>query len=676
MKAAEGMVAGFGKSVLGVAKSIVSPMNILAGGLSAGAMTAGIKRSMSAVDALAKQADALGMSTEGLAGLQHAAGLAGASMEKLGTALRHSNRFIGEAATGNKAAADRIERLGLSIQALQEMRPDQRFRVIADTIRGMSDQTERAAASAALLGEGASYLMPLILGGSAAMDAASREAERFGLAVSRVDAAKIEAANDAFSKIGKVISGVFNQLAISVAPFIEAFSNAITGAAGDVTRLGDITDTFVRWAIKAVGPLADAWQGLRIAWSAIQSAILDAANGFVLVYDGMVQGAQWVGEKVSAVWDRIGAGMRANGAVVNGVWLSIRTAVAAAVNFMSNQLAGMMDKASEAMRRIKGMMDEANAMQAAAFAMRRTSSESMVALARDREENAKDARKAWADIEAANTRLFGSFQATGSEFARQLAAAFRESREQAKDEIGKQTEMGAASQNFREALNTIKIEAQQRAEARAAEVEAQQAHNSTLLDIEADHLAQREEQQLAWWSRMINAAAYQNTQKTVAGFSAMFANLEKLQGSHSKKARKIGDAAAKARIVTDTATAAMASFQSLAGIPIVGPALGAAAAAAAVAAGAVQLQQVGKSTVGGGPTQGGPGDVSVGNVGGIATPNMPTSGQSRPMMAGGGTDSPGRLVIDSSAALDPSRLAAMVNEAGRAGFVFDGIDLR
>ena len=63
----------------------------------------------------------------------------------------------------------------------------------------------------------------------------------------------------------------------------------------------------------------------------------------------------------------------------------------------------------------------------------------------------------------------------------------------------------------------------------------------------------------------------------------------------------------------------MASYSALAGIPIVGPYLGAAAAAAAVVAGSVQLANVGKSSIGSSAvaTQE---DVSTSNVGGVSAP--------------------------------------------------------
>jgi hypothetical protein len=68
--------------------------------------------------------------------------------------------------------------------------------------------------------------------------------------------------------------------------------------------------------------------------------------------------------------------------------------------------------------------------------------------------------------------------------------------------------------------------------------------------------------------------------------------LAKMQDSKHKELAAIGKAAAIVNIGIDTARGAIAAYTSLAGIPIVGPALGAVAAAALVAYGAEQVSRV------------------------------------------------------------------------------------
>jgi len=82
--------------------------------------------------------------------------------------------------------------------------------------------------------------------------------------------------------------------------------------------------------------------------------------------------------------------------------------------------------------------------------------------------------------------------------------------------------------------------------------------------------------------------------------SKMFGDLSTLQQSGNKKMFEVGKAAARAQTVMSTYEGAQKAYTSLAGIPIVGPALGAAAAAAAIAAGGIRLQAINSTSFGGG----------------------------------------------------------------------------
>jgi TP901 family phage tail tape measure protein len=75
--------------------------------------------------------------------------------------------------------------------------------------------------------------------------------------------------------------------------------------------------------------------------------------------------------------------------------------------------------------------------------------------------------------------------------------------------------------------------------------------------------------------------------------------LAQLQNSKNKTLKAIGKRAAQAQIAIDTARGAVAAYTSLAGIPFIGPGLGAAAAAALVAYGAERITQVNAAQRGG-----------------------------------------------------------------------------
>lgn len=85
-----------------------------------------------------------------------------------------------------------------------------------------------------------------------------------------------------------------------------------------------------------------------------------------------------------------------------------------------------------------------------------------------------------------------------------------------------------------------------------------------------------------------------------SALSGLFGNLASLTESENKKMFEIGKTAAKSQTLVDTYASAQSAFKSLSGIPIVGPALGAAAAGAAVVSGLARLQAINSTSFGGG----------------------------------------------------------------------------
>ena len=87
------------------------------------------------------------------------------------------------------------------------------------------------------------------------------------------------------------------------------------------------------------------------------------------------------------------------------------------------------------------------------------------------------------------------------------------------------------------------------------------------------------------WERLNWKQRLGNTTDTLNSLSA-------LQNSQTVEMFRIGQAAAAANAAISTAQGAIAAYTSLAGIPVVGPALGAAAAAALIVFGVEQQKQI------------------------------------------------------------------------------------
>ena len=159
-----------------------------------------------------------------------------------------------------------------------------------------------------------------------------------------------------------------------------------------------------------------------------------------------------------------------------------------------------------------------------------------------------------------------------------------------------QEELNALSQEQRDLLNEKEIEdlrsqimTKQQVKQLAAKQEVQEnikGRNQFLKD------------ELAHGKSVATIKQFLNSSE-VTGAAQTAGQLTQLQNSKNKTLKSIGKRAAQAQIAIDTARGALSAYTSLSGIPIVGPALGAAAAGALIAYGGERLAQVNAAQRGG-----------------------------------------------------------------------------
>lgn len=209
------------------------------GVLGVGALGAFIKSAANAADELGKTADKVGLTTKQLKAFQIAAAEAGVGLEQANKLLTESQKRLGEAAAGTGEAAKYIKLLGLNVEELQKLSPDQLFRTYSEAINGLANRSEQLAAANALMGRSAQESFALIQGGAPALDEAAEFTERLGLALDRVDIKQIEAANDSFGRLAIITQSAAQQFSSGLAPFVEDFSLGVVQATGNLNALSD-----------------------------------------------------------------------------------------------------------------------------------------------------------------------------------------------------------------------------------------------------------------------------------------------------------------------------------------------------------------------------------------------------------------------------------------------------
>lgn len=197
--------------------------------------------SFKTIDALAKMSQKLGIATEDMLGLQHAAALTGVGTQSLEMGLQRFTRRLAESADRVTPLSQALQEVGLSAKELNKVGIVEAFKRLADAMGGMSKQSDKILlAFRALDSEGVNLIRTLDLGREG-IDRAIDEMAALR-PVTSAAAKSIELANDAMLRTKTALQALADAAAIAASPALVKLSSTITGFA---IALRD-TDSIVR----------------------------------------------------------------------------------------------------------------------------------------------------------------------------------------------------------------------------------------------------------------------------------------------------------------------------------------------------------------------------------------------------------------------------------------------
>lgn len=287
---------GLTKGLTGAQASIAKFAKVGAAGVAAvgTAMIALTKTSLANIDVMTKQARSLGLTAAAFQKMSLVAGEAGVETGKLSSMLGLMQRNIIELGQGTQAQVDAFGRLGLSMQDLQGLQPDQQFAKIAEALNGIVDPAEKTATAMDVFGRSGRDAINMLNGyGAAAANAAAFQ-ERFGIAVAQDVAQGVERANDAVGRLGMVMTGLGNQMAGAVAPAIEATANRLIDFAAAIFGAETATERWDRKLNSLAGTLDP------VVTEALRAAGDEAAR-FEPVLDRIVGNFDDIGDAVYGI---------------------------------------------------------------------------------------------------------------------------------------------------------------------------------------------------------------------------------------------------------------------------------------------------------------------------------------------------------------------------------------
>src|SRR5699024_2321900 len=242
--------------------AIVTVAALGAAAVAAGAKLFSMARAeLDLIDSQSKLSRSIGGTVDGLRSMKIAAENNG--IDGLESSLNRMNRRLGAVEMAGGPAAETVKQLGLNVKALAEMDIDERLAHIADAIQASGMSAQEAARHLQQLGFQQQEATAFFMQGGDAIREARQELERYGLSISQLDAARIEDATTAFSRVGRAIDGIRTQLTIALLPAMlkaadmaEAVARGVAMIAPSVGRMVDGLIRVAEYAGVAVAGIA------------------------------------------------------------------------------------------------------------------------------------------------------------------------------------------------------------------------------------------------------------------------------------------------------------------------------------------------------------------------------------------------------------------------------------
>ncbi|MDI7865047.1 phage tail tape measure protein [Rhizobiaceae bacterium n13] len=223
LKSAQSGLASFGKAVK-------TGLAVAATGAAAGIAAIGVsvKNTVDAADEMSKAAQKIGVPIEELSRLKYAADLSGVSFEGLQTAVGRLSRNMAETLTKPTGeAAKAFEQLGIDVKNSDGTLKSSTevLSSLADKFAGMPDGAEKTAVAMQLMGRSGADMIPLLAGGSEALNKLASEADTFGQVFTQEMGANAEAFNDNISRLQGAFGNVAAEITEKLLPYLRQFSD-------------------------------------------------------------------------------------------------------------------------------------------------------------------------------------------------------------------------------------------------------------------------------------------------------------------------------------------------------------------------------------------------------------------------------------------------------------------
>ncbi len=209
-----------------------------------GGAVASIKAFADMGDEVQKMALRTGFSTEALSELRHAAEISGASLSTLEKGVKRMSGTILDAQDGMETYIRAFEHLGIQVQELDELNPEEQFLRIAEAIAEVEDPTKRAALAQDIFGRAGTELLPLFAAGKEGLKDLRQEAHKLGIVFDKEAAESAADFKDSLTELDGAMNGLKFTLAKELMPAIDEAIPLMTELA---VSMGPVIANILNW---------------------------------------------------------------------------------------------------------------------------------------------------------------------------------------------------------------------------------------------------------------------------------------------------------------------------------------------------------------------------------------------------------------------------------------------
>lgn len=230
----------------------------VAGGAIVGALGAMTKKFVETGDWIDKMAARTGFSAEALSELAYAADLSGATLTDVERAVKRMAGSILDAHSGLESYARAFRVLGLSVDDLMKMNPEQQFLAISEAIAAIEDPTIRAALAQDVFGRAGTSLLPMMKDGAEGLRDMREEARELGIIFTDETAKSAADLKDAQTALKESVKGLSMAFTQHIVPVLTKVVQAMTGTIAKVSEWARENPQLAQTIVKVAAALGGA----------------------------------------------------------------------------------------------------------------------------------------------------------------------------------------------------------------------------------------------------------------------------------------------------------------------------------------------------------------------------------------------------------------------------------